>query len=57
MRFPTVYDVLINAANTGPDYIAVYDEHGVLSFRQLEETESLRQLLVQKGIKAGMGMA
>lgn len=57
MNFATVYDVLINAANQWPDNAAVHDEHGTLSFQQLyEETEALRQQLLQLGIGPGMGV-
>lgn len=57
MRFSSVYDTLIHAADTWPGRAAIYDELGVLSFRELyQEAESLRQQLQVLGIGPGMGI-
>ncbi len=53
-----VYEILREAANKWPDNPAVYDEHGMLSFKELfNETEDLRIRLMRLGIKEGMGVA
>jgi len=54
---PNVYDVLINAAQTWPHAPAIYDEYGTLSFKELyEETEALKNKLLQLGVTQGMGI-
>lgn len=56
MNLP-VYDILKDAAQQWPTNPAVYDEYGTLSFRQLfEETEELRNILLEMGIREGMGI-
>jgi long-chain acyl-CoA synthetase len=52
-----VYEILKEAAIKWPDNPAVYDDHGVISFKELfNETEDLRLQLMHMGIKAGMGI-
>ncbi len=52
-----VYDILKEAAHQWPDNPAVHDGYGTLSFRQLFiETEELRNHLLKKGVKEGMGI-
>jgi long-chain acyl-CoA synthetase len=52
-----VYEILREAAVKWPDNPAVYDEYGVLAFKQLfTETEDLRLQLSRLGIKEGMGV-
>ena len=57
MNNSLVYDVLKNAAQKWPSSPAVYDEYGVLTFKQLyEETENLKTKLIQLGVVEGMGI-
>lgn len=52
-----VYEILRDAAVKWPDNPAVFDDHGMISFKQLfEETEELRLYLMGMGIKEGMGI-
>lgn len=52
-----VYDILKEAASKWPDKPAVYDDLGMISFKELfAETEALRLHLIQMGIKEGMGI-
>lgn len=52
-----VYEILREAAAKWPNNPAVYDEHGILTFKQLfTETEQLRSHLINLGIKQGMGI-
>ena len=55
-RLP-VYEILRDAAEIWPGNPAIYDEHGMMSFRQLfNEAEALRTNLIKLGIKEGMGI-
>ncbi len=57
MNLPHVYLILQAAANKWPNKAAVYDEYGILTFSQLyQETELLKQQLVQLGIEPQMGI-
>lgn len=57
MRYNPVYLTLFEAAQKWPDAPAVYDEFGMITFRELfEETDKLRENLVQSGVHAGMGV-
>ncbi len=52
-----VYEILREASQKWPDNPAVYDEYGMLCFKELfDETEALRLELVRMGIKEGMGI-
>jgi len=52
-----VYEILREAAQKWPGNPAVYDEYGMLCFKELfDETEALRLELVRMGIKEGMGI-
>ena len=52
-----VYEILRDAAQKWPDNPAVYDDDGMISFRELfNEAESLRINLMKLGIKEGMGI-
>ncbi len=52
-----VYEILRDAAQKWPDNPAVYDDDGMISFRELfNEAESLRIHLMKLGIKEGMGI-
>jgi len=52
-----VYNVLKDAAHKWPDLPAVYDEFGMLTFKQLyTETETLKQQLIELGVCKGMGV-
>ena len=52
-----VYEILRDAAEKWPDNPAVYDDDGMISFRELfNEAESLRVHLKKLGIKEGMGI-
>jgi acyl-coenzyme A synthetase/AMP-(fatty) acid ligase len=57
MKQLPVYEILTAAAEKWPNNPAVYDEHGMISFRELFiETEKLRLELIRLGIKEGMGI-
>ena len=57
MQTPDVYKILADAAAQWPGNPAVYDEHGMISFKQLfSETEALRLRLLESGISKGMGV-
>jgi acyl-CoA synthetase (AMP-forming)/AMP-acid ligase II len=52
-----VYEILMNAAEKWPDNPAVYDDYGMMSFRELFlEAEKLRIELIRLGIKEGMAI-
>ena len=52
-----VYEVLKESAQKWPDYPAVHDEYGSLTFAALYgEAENLRQVLQKKGVGKGMGV-
>ena len=52
-----VYEILKEAAKKWPGNPAIYDDYGMISFRQLfTEAEALRLQLVGLGIKEGMGI-
>ena len=54
--FP-VYNILLEASRKWPEKPAVYDDHGMVSFGQLfTAAEKLRSVLLQLGIKQGMGV-
>ncbi len=57
MNVLPVYEILRSAAQQWPGNPAVYDELGVMSFRELfEETEEMRLQLMRLGIKESMGI-
>lgn len=50
-----VYNVLKESAQKWPDHIAVYDEFGTITFKELwQETEKLRVEILKSGIQEGM---
>jgi long-chain acyl-CoA synthetase len=52
-----VYQLLVDAAKQWPDNIAVYDEHGSITFSQLyAATEDVKKQLLGLGIQQGMGI-
>lgn len=52
-----VYNVLKDAARKWPDFPAVYDDYGMLTFNELlTETETLKLQLITLGICKGMGI-
>jgi acyl-coenzyme A synthetase/AMP-(fatty) acid ligase len=55
MKTWPVYEILKAAAQQWPNNVAVYDEHGSITFQELfTEAETLRHQLVAMGIKEGM---
>jgi acyl-coenzyme A synthetase/AMP-(fatty) acid ligase len=57
MKTLPVYEILKEAAIKWPDYPAVYDDQGMMSFQELfTEAEDLRSQLMQLGIKEGIGI-
>ena len=52
-----VYKTLSNAAERWPDFPAIHDEFGTLSFKELlKETEELKLQLIAIGVCPGMGI-
>lgn len=50
-----VYNVLKESAQKWPNHIAVYDEFGAITFKELwQETEKLRVELLKSGLQEGM---
>ncbi len=57
MNNAPVYEILKDAAHNWPNHPAVYDEHGMITFKQLyEEADLLLSQLKYHGIKEGMGI-
>lgn len=57
MKMNNVYDTLVNAAKRWPDQVAVFDEYGTLTYSELfEQTEKLKNYLLEHGVKNGMGV-
>ena len=52
-----VYDTLVNAAEQGPDSIAVFDQYGSLTYSELLfQTEKLKNHLLNHGVSKGTGV-
>ncbi len=54
----SAYQLLEYAAESWPEHIALIDEYGAINYRELTvQTESLKNRLLQIGLKQGMGLA